>query len=462
MGSSLAIVLVLLCFLSSALGMTIVTRLPGFNGILPFELETGYVAVDERKEVNLFYYFFKSERSPTVDPMIFWMIGGPGCTGLSGLERMGPIKFEIESYEPGKLVTLTYRNFSFSKISNIIFIDSPAGTGFSYSTGNEQNEWLDTKASSHLNVFIRKWLLDHPEYISNHFYVAGDSYGGKMVPLVADEVIKGNEAGQVPFVNIKGYLAGNPVTSDDYFDAGSRVVFSHGMGLISDEQFRSAVDSCGGNYITPRNDKCRNCVDEVENILAELNKEDILEPRCDLGSATLGRLSPGRRSLIDKENTHLSLPNSLHEGCKDYKFLPIKLWAENSAVQEALGVSKDRTGDFNRCRYYLKNTYIRDIPSSIPYHLSVTSRGFRSLVYSGDHDPLVNFRGTQAWIKSFDFPIIDDWRPWLVEGQVAGFTRTYANNLTYATVKGAGHVAASHKLKECMALFERWIAGKQL
>jgi len=34
---------------------------------------------------------------------------------------------------------------------------------------------------------------------------------------------------------------------------------------------------------------------------------------------------------------------------------------------------------------------------------------------------LVPFLGTQAWIRSLNYSIVDDWRPWMVQNQVAGY-----------------------------------------
>lgn len=70
---------------------------------------------------------------------------------------------------------------------------------------------------------------------------------------------------------------------------------------------------------------------------------------------------------------------------------------------------------------------------------------------------VVPFLGTQAWIRSLNYSILDDWRPWIVDWQIAGYTRTYSNRMTFATVKGAGHTAPEYKPAECLAMFKRWI-----
>ncbi|KAK0580837.1 hypothetical protein LWI29_006854 [Acer saccharum] len=62
-----------------------VKRLPGYNGDLPFTLETGYVGVGESEEVQLFYYFVESQKDPLQDPLVLWIPGGPSCTALGSL-----------------------------------------------------------------------------------------------------------------------------------------------------------------------------------------------------------------------------------------------------------------------------------------------------------------------------------------------------------------------------------------
>ncbi|KAG8372804.1 hypothetical protein BUALT_Bualt12G0105100 [Buddleja alternifolia] len=72
------------CFYSST-SHSIIKTLPGYSGNLPFNLETGYVSVGESDEIELFYYFIESERNPSDDPLVLWLTGGPGCSGLCGL-----------------------------------------------------------------------------------------------------------------------------------------------------------------------------------------------------------------------------------------------------------------------------------------------------------------------------------------------------------------------------------------
>ncbi|KAM0857459.1 hypothetical protein ACQ4PT_048440 [Festuca glaucescens] len=64
---------------------TLVDSLPGFDGTLPFRLETGYVTVDEENGAELFYYFIESEGDPRRDPLLLFIPGGDRCTVLQAL-----------------------------------------------------------------------------------------------------------------------------------------------------------------------------------------------------------------------------------------------------------------------------------------------------------------------------------------------------------------------------------------
>ncbi|KAL1222185.1 Serine carboxypeptidase-like 18 [Cardamine amara subsp. amara] len=414
---------------------SVISYLPGFEGPLPFHLETGYIGVGEGEKVQLFYYFIKSENNPKKDPLILWLTGGPACTTLSALAfEIGPLTFKTEGYN-GSLPSLISTSYSWTKVASIIFLDQPVGTGFSYTTTPLAQKPSDTGEAKQTYEFLQKWLVEYPEFISNPLYVGGDSYAGIVVPPIVQQISIGNDHGYNPQINLKGYVLGNPATDLDS-DNNYKIPFAHGVGLISDELFESLKRSCRGNYVKvdSTNTQCLKFVDDYQKCVSRINEGYILIPWCDI-----------------------SFPSP---DCYMYRYLLATHWANDEDVRKALHVVKGSIGEWVRCNWDLP--YEKDIKSSLPYHRNISIKGnYRSLVYSGDHDLMVPFVGTQAWIKSLNYSIIDDWRPWLVNNQVIGYTRTYANYMTFATIKARGHTA-EYKPDESFMMFQRWISGQPL
>ncbi|KAM7514431.1 hypothetical protein LguiA_004014 [Lonicera macranthoides] len=445
------------------LSQSAVEFLPGFEGPLPFEFETGYVGVDESEEVQLFYYFVKSEGNPKQDPLILWLTGGPGCSAFSGLVyEIGPLNYKAVKYN-GSLPNLVLNPYSWTKTASIIFLDAPVGTGFSYATTSRASQSTDLQQCDQAYEFLRKWLIDHSEFISNPVYIGGDSYSGITVPIVAQLISNGNEADINQFINLQGYILGNAATfpeEDNY-----AIPFAHGMGLISDELYHSLMRSCGGEYrnINPNNAQCLKDVDAFEQCKNGLETAHILEPECGFASPKPPKFFGERRALLQrfiKLQDYDPSSSSSAFSCRVDGYRLSYYWMNDKSVQEALHIRKGSIKEWQRCNDDLP--YISRIWDSRPYHVNLSKKGYRSIVYSGDHDMIVPFLSTQAWIRNLNYSIIDDWRSWKVHGQIAGYTRTYSNKMTYATVKGGGHTAPEYKPRECYAMFKRWISSEPL
>ncbi|KAB1200246.1 Serine carboxypeptidase-like 18 [Morella rubra] len=217
-----------------------------------------YVGVGEADDVQLFYYFIESQRNPKKDPLMVWISGGPGCSSLTGLlYEIGPLEFDYQNYDGG-LPTLLLSPYSWTQVASIIFLDAPVGAGFSYAKTPQGYNMTDKLSAALSYEFLRKWLLNHPQFMQNAFYVGGDSYSGMIVPIIVQEIHSGNSVGHVPFINLDGYLIGNPVT-DRRHDANARVDYAHRVALISDELYTSLKTNCQGEYVVvdPDNIQCR-------------------------------------------------------------------------------------------------------------------------------------------------------------------------------------------------------------
>ncbi|XP_076954870.1 serine carboxypeptidase-like 13 isoform X2 [Bidens hawaiensis] len=428
----------------------LVKSLPGFYGDLPFTLETGYVGVGESE---LFYYFIESEGNPKEDPLLFWLTGGPGCSGFSGLlYEIGPLTTNYATSTLEKPV-FEINPHSWTKVANIIFIDQPAGTGFAYAKTPEAYMTNDTLSSIQAYIFLKKWLVDHPKFLNNPLYVGGDSYTGIAIPMIVQEIYNGNEVGEGSHLNIKGYLLGNPLT-DTSGDYNSRIPFAHRMALLSDAIYKSVKENCNEEYlkIDPNNSLCIHDLQVVDKCLGRIRKANILEPYCDTSNIF---------RAFDKQ------------WCRDDNYAFAYSWAKSRDVREALHVREEVSDiEWVRCNDSLSFdfnkeviSYTHDVLSSVGYHRRLTDKHCRALIYSGDHDMVVPYLSTLNWIESLNLPVVDDWRPWFVEEQVAGYTMNYSNDhydLTFATVKGGGHTAPEYKPKECLNMFMRWLANDYL
>ncbi|GLT64798.1 hypothetical protein SLA2020_372680 [Shorea laevis] len=466
----------------------LVTGVPGFNGSFPSKHYAGYVNIDDVNRKNLFYYFVVSESKPSKDPVVLWLNGGPGCSSFDGfVYEHGPFNFEAAQAK-GNLPKLHLNPHSWSEVSNIIYLDSPVGVGFSYSKNASDYNTGDLQTASDTHAFLLKWFQLYPEFLSNPFYVAGESYAGVYVPTLSYEVVKGIDAGTKPVLNFKGYLVGNGVT-DEEFDGNALVPFAHGMGLISDDLYEEVSTACKGNYYKPLTATCQSKLSKVDEDLQDLNIYDILEP-CyhdndpkeivdtnirlpstfrNLGETDrplavrkrmFGRAWPFRAPVRDGiVPTWPELLDSLSVPCIDDEVATS--WLNDASVRKAIRAEDASTiGSWELCTD--KISYSHDAGSMIKYHKNITSRGFKALIFSGDHDMCVPYTGSQAWTKSVGYKIVDEWRPWFSNEQVAGFLQGYENNLTFLTVKGAGHTVPEYKPQEALDFYSRFLAGKPI
>ncbi|KAK4800141.1 hypothetical protein SAY86_025506 [Trapa natans] len=361
-------------------------------------------------------------------------------------------------------------------VANIIFVDSPVGTGFSYATNWEGVENSDTSQVAFLYEFLRKWLSSHPQFLDNPLYITGDSYSGMIIPILVEEVYNGkkNNSKNSNFMprfhdddEDDGYVIGNPLTYPEK-DNSVKVPYVYHMGLISDELYESAKSDCHGDYmnVDPSNLACLYALHNISICTEKIYIAHILEPRCKTlspRSNTSTSIFWDKRVMDDEDTAQVissTNPNFLPEQwCRVYGYIYSYIWANDANVQRALHVREGTKEVWQRCNNSI--SYTENVQSSVPYHYNLTQKSLRALIYSGDHDLAVPYIGTIQWIKSLSLTVLGSWAPWFVDGQVAGYSTLYGNteyDLTFTTIKGGGHTAPEYRPVQCFAMIDRWLA----
>ncbi|XP_075636882.1 serine carboxypeptidase-like 45 [Castanea sativa] len=171
-----------------------ITSLPGqpqFN----FQQFSGYVTVDEKQQRSLFYYFVEAQTQPASKPLVLRLDGGPGCSsiGAGAFVEHGPFRPNGDS---GNLVK---KEYSWNREANILYLESPAEVGFSYSANASfYTNVNDTIIAQDNLIFLQNWLAKFPEYQDNDFFITGESYAGKF----------GDQDSVIPFFGTRTLING--------------------------------------------------------------------------------------------------------------------------------------------------------------------------------------------------------------------------------------------------------------
>jgi len=483
----------LLGFLAAASAQQI-NNLPGAPANIPFNMYSGYITVNASHGRNLFYWFVESQNKPATDPLVLWLNGGPGCSSLGGfLSENGPLTVNTDG------ATLRLNPNAWNQIANVIYLESPAGVGFSYSKTPSDYNTGDVQTANDALAFLQQWLTEYPQYQSNPFWITGESYGGHYVPELAQTVWKANSAGGNPRINLVGFQVGNAWTNAALDNAGA--VFdwwSHNM--ISDQTYEGINKNCDFAKIGPLTadapaDQCDNFVNQANTDLASINIYDIYADIC-LNQSATPRMNQAKQLLRHLSRSGAVTPYGEHFERLQHAAV-VKRATSSKKVSQVAPKLGDQIPDPDPCidihmQEYLNiagvqqaihamptawvdcsnivNYSYQDLLSSVipVYQWLLTNTNLRMLVYSGDVDGIVPTTGTRAWMATVNFGVVEQWRPWMdSEQQVGGWTLQYSYpgskvGLTFATVRDAGHMVPWTQPIRSFDLFSRYLNNQPI
>jgi carboxypeptidase C (cathepsin A) len=92
------------------------------------------------------------------------------------LEENGPFLNYVVNAST-KEVGLREQPWSWNRVANVIYLDSPAGVGFSYSETPSDYNTNDNKTAADTTTFLEIFFQQvYPEFAGNEFWITGESY----------------------------------------------------------------------------------------------------------------------------------------------------------------------------------------------------------------------------------------------------------------------------------------------
>lgn len=414
---------------------------------------TGYLDVDGGAK-HMFFYFFESRRSPSHDPLLMWINGGPGCSSALGLlMELGPCRVNEHGND-----TVPHPE-SWNEQANVFFLDQPVGVGFSYA---DFGETIETTEDAAKNVAAFMWIFmeTFQEYKGREFHMAGESYGGRYLPVFASEVVDQNKRAAInglQEINLQSVMIGNGITDflsmiPSYYDmtcTGASV--SPILDISQCVRMKRALPRC----MQMAKSSCVDTVDELGCTAAMLFcVAEIEVPFFSSG------MNPYDISKVCDGPIGDTLCYPVTKRIGQYLNM--------NSTRKLLGVD-DKVESFSSCSNAVGLAFNRRLDEIAPgpyYIAGLLERGINILIYVGTYDWICNWVGNLHWVEALEWrgqeaynavPVSE----WFVDEEKAGITKGW-KGLTYATVEGAGHMVPYDKPVQALAMVNRWLENQTL
>lgn len=427
-----------------------ITALPGQPKV-SFQQFSGYVTVNEVAARALFYWLTEAADEPSSKPLVVWLNGGPGCSSVAygASEEIGP--FRINRTASG----LYLNKFSWNKLANLLFLETPAGVGFSYS--NRSSDLLDTgdqRTAEDSLKFLIQWMERFPRYKKRELYLTGESYAGHYVPQLANAIVGYNSKSKNP-INLRGFMVGNAVT-DNYYDNLGTVTYWWSHAMISDETYRQLVNICDFRRQKESNECESLYYYAMDKEFGNIDQYNIYAPPCNNSD---GSRTTRHSMRLPHQPYPMFRQLSGYDPCTE-KYAEV--YYNRPDVQKALHANTTRIPyKWTACSETLNRNWNDTDSSVLPIYRKLIAAGLRIWVFSGDVDSVVPVTATRYALAQLKLDTDAPWYPWYVKKQVGGWTEVY-KGLTFATVRGAGHEVPLLKPRAALQLLKSFLAGQPL
>ncbi|KAL8657611.1 MAG: hypothetical protein Q9226_001754 [Calogaya cf. arnoldii] len=476
--------------ITSPTGVTIRYKQPGLEGVCEttpgVNSYSGYV--DLAPDAHTFFWFFEARHNPAEAPLTLWLNGGPGSDSLIGLfQELGPcnVTEDLESM---------LNPYSWSEVSNMLFISQPLGVGFSYSEsepgslnpfpGETENStfgvsgrWpvinateLDTTELSAIATWhvLQGFLANLPLLDSKlgsgtkTFNLWTESYGGHYGPSFYNYFYEQNEMIKNGTTNGTELIFDTLGIGNGIFDLYTQAPYypeftqynSYGIQLVNETVYDYMKFAC--------NMPLSGCLAQVE-ACRQVNR-----------STEVGQLYCAQAT--DQCRTNVEQPYYVFGGRGVYDIrhpyddpTPPKYFNDylNKAnVQNALGVNLNYTQSNNEVSYAFQLTGDFAYPNFIEDLEMILKTPVRVALFYGDADYICNWFGGEAVSLAVNYThknqfAASGYTPFIVDGDEYGEVREYGN-FSFLRIYEAGHEVPFYQPLASLEYFRRVLGNRDI
>ncbi|KAK7470149.1 Cell death protease [Stygiomarasmius scandens] len=397
----------------------------------PLNIYAGHISSDPHASeadpadvtAHLYFVMVKNRRHADKERVMFWFNGGPGCSSFDGLMmEVGPWRMDGKG-------GFNVAEGGWEEYTTMVYVDQPAGTGFSYTSTNRYVHTLE-EASGQLVEFLRNFYQVFPELKRMDTYLGGESYAGQYIPYFADAIL--NSDLHIPLM---GAAIGN-----GWIDARSQypsyLDYAVKVGILEEnsEPWKDAKK---------RTDECMAEVDTISGTepISVASCEGLL---LDVMKIREKERPDGQKMCINIYDVRYddTAPACGMNWPPDIK--PVTDYLDRKDVVRALH-AEDHSQSWVECRGRIhQELHERQSNSSITVMPRVLER-IPVLIFAGDQDLICNYVGLESMIKSMTWNGETglgkvQTQSWNVAGNPAG-TWVTSRNLTYTKIFNASHMA---------------------
>lgn len=381
--------------------------------IVGFESYTGFFTVDKRYNSNMFFWYFPAKNNSANAPVLLWLQGGPGASSMFGLfEENGPFFITPN-------LKAVPRQYSWHINHNLIYIDNPVGTGFSFTDNDDGFARNQTQVGDNLYKALVQFFQLFPELQKNPFYASGESYAGKYVPALGYTIHQRNPSAKIK-INLQGLAIGNglsdPLNQLDYGD------YLYMLGLI-DINAKAKFDEDEAAAAECVREKDYDCALQIMNEL--LNGDDS-------GSSYFKEVSGF--------NTYYNYLHTAEDPSDVFHLIRFLNLPETRPAIHVGDLPFHDLDNDNKVAKYLEY----DILDSVAPWIAELLTHYRMMIYNGQLDIICAYPMMVNYLKNLPFDGADQYRTatrymFSVDGEIAGYYKLI-NNLLEVFIRDAGHL----------------------